>query len=201
MSGAKRRGSAGMHRRPNAAWVSSPVVVWPGCITGRMPVHFVHGLLRRIEQATAAVPGDDFVGGEFGEQKRRERVGEHRQNAGGKSPQARGSGIEEEPIHREGPAVEPAFQIPEADALFTCGSRDAEPGQLVVRQFLGGGEANRPVARKSGRRDRGAGAEASTAVVDDEGDVIGGPGICRRRGQLRSSRGVSRPLPLKRLSG
>ena len=166
-----------------------------------MPVHFVHGLLGRIEQATAAVPGDDFVGGQFGEQKWRKRVGEHRQDTRGKSPQARGCGIEEEPVHREGPAVEPALQIPEADALFTCGSRDAEPGQLVVGQFLRGSKANRPVARESGRRDRGAGAKASAAVVDDERNAIAGPGFCRRRGQLRSSRGVSRPLPLKRLSG
>ena len=36
MSGAKRRGSAGMDRRPNAAWVSSPAVQ-PGWIAGRAP--------------------------------------------------------------------------------------------------------------------------------------------------------------------
>ena len=158
-------------------------------------------LFGRIEQATAAVPGDDFVGGEFGEQKWRKRVAEHRQDARGKSPRARGSGIEEEPVHREGPTVEPPLSVPEADALFTCSSRDAEPDQLVVGQLLGGSKANRPVSGKSGRRDRGAGAKASAAVVDDERNAIGGPGFCRRRGQLRSSQGVSRPLPLKRLSG
>ncbi len=36
MSGAQRRGSAGMDRRLNAARVSSPVV-WPGWIAGRAP--------------------------------------------------------------------------------------------------------------------------------------------------------------------
>ncbi len=36
MSGAQRRGSAGMDRRPNAAWVSLPVV-GPGWIAGRAP--------------------------------------------------------------------------------------------------------------------------------------------------------------------
>ena len=130
-------------------------------------------LFSRIEQATATVPGDDFVGGEFGEQKWRKRVGEHRQDARGKSPPARGSGIEEEPVHREGPTVEPPLPVPEADARFTCSSRDAEPDQLVVGQLLRGGKANRTVAGKSGRRDRGAGAKASAAVVDDERNAIG----------------------------
>ena len=35
---------AGMDRRPNAAWVSSPVV-WPGWIAGRTPPGFHHRLL------------------------------------------------------------------------------------------------------------------------------------------------------------
>ena len=43
MSGAQRRGSAGMDRRPNAAWVSLPVV-WPGWIAGRTPRGFHHRL-------------------------------------------------------------------------------------------------------------------------------------------------------------
>ena len=57
MSGAKRRGSAGMDRRPSphrenwAAWVPSPGV-WPGCIAARAPAgrtgprDFVHRLFR-----------------------------------------------------------------------------------------------------------------------------------------------------------
>ena len=39
MSGAQRRGSGGMDRRPNAAWVSLPAV-WPGWIAGRTPRGF-----------------------------------------------------------------------------------------------------------------------------------------------------------------
>ena len=46
MSGAKRRGSAGMDRRPNAARVSSPAV-WPGWIAGRTPRGFHHRLFGR----------------------------------------------------------------------------------------------------------------------------------------------------------
>ena len=58
MSGAKRRGSAGMDRRPSphrenwAAWVSSPVV-WPGWIAGRAPtarVGFITGCLAGMDR-------------------------------------------------------------------------------------------------------------------------------------------------------
>ena len=162
----------------------------------------IRTLLARVQRSAKApaVPGDDLVGGKFRQQQRRKRVGQHPEDAGGHTPEAPGRRVAEESVHREGATVESAFRVPEADAVFTGGARDAELIQLIVRQFLRGGKANRPVSRKPGRRDRGAGAKPSAAVVDDEGE-IGGPGIGGRRGQLRSRRGVSRPLPLKRLSG
>ena len=66
MSGAQRRGSAGMDRRPNAAWVSSPVV-WPGWIAGRTPRGFHHRLFgrdgspaeRRVGFTTGCLAGMD----------------------------------------------------------------------------------------------------------------------------------------------
>ena len=56
MSGAQRRGSGGMDRRPNAAWVSSPAV-WPGWIAGRTPRGFHHRLFGRDGS-----PGERRVG-------------------------------------------------------------------------------------------------------------------------------------------
>ena len=65
-SGAQRRGSAGMDRRPNAAWVPPPVV-WPGWIAGRTPRGFRHRLFgrdgspaeRRVGSATGCLGGMD----------------------------------------------------------------------------------------------------------------------------------------------
>ena len=63
MSGAKRRGSAGMDRRPNAAWVSLPVV-GPGWIAGRAPTGrtgprgFHHRLLGRDGSPAEPPPGE-----------------------------------------------------------------------------------------------------------------------------------------------
>ena len=69
MSGAKRRGSAGMDRRPSphrenwAAWVSSPVV-WPGWIAGRAPTGrtgprgFHHRLFGRDGSPAEPPPGE-----------------------------------------------------------------------------------------------------------------------------------------------
>ena len=55
MSGAQRRGSGGMDRRPNAAWVSSPAV-WAGWIAARTPPGFHHRLFTPLQPATAGTP-------------------------------------------------------------------------------------------------------------------------------------------------
>ena len=63
MSGAKRRGSAGMDRQPNAAWVSLPAV-WPGWIAGRAPTGrtgprgFHHRLFSRDASPVEPPPGE-----------------------------------------------------------------------------------------------------------------------------------------------
>ncbi len=57
MSGAQRRGSAGMDRRPNAACVSLPAV-WPGWIAGRTPRAFHYRLFGRDGSPAEPPPGE-----------------------------------------------------------------------------------------------------------------------------------------------
>ena len=57
MSGAQRCGSAGVDRRPNAAWVSLPAV-WPGWIAGRTPRGFHCRLSGRDGSPAEPPPGE-----------------------------------------------------------------------------------------------------------------------------------------------
>ena len=60
-----------------------------------------------------AVPRDEFVGGQFGEQQRWEKVGGHDQHPRREAPQAGWGGVEDEPVDREGSTVELPADIPE----------------------------------------------------------------------------------------
>lgn len=68
------------------------------------------------------IPGDEFVGGDFRDQKRRKNIGCHDQRSRREAPSTGRSGVQDKPVDREGPAMELPAGIPEAHPLLARGA-------------------------------------------------------------------------------